>query len=615
MCGICGFLGDPSGVDTNSMIGVIQHRGPDDMGIYVDRFQDAVLWFGHRRLSILDLSEAGRQPMSTHDGTLTIIHNGEIYNFQEIRAELEAYGCNFISTSDTEVILYAWHRWGPKCLNRLRGMFAFAIWDRTERSLWLVRDRMGEKPLYYLVSPKRVVFSSEVRAILSSNVVERRMDSDGLDAYLTFGSVADPYTLVEGVKAVEAGHYVRICNGDVRSIPYWSLKDIPEGSSAVDRTESIILIRRQLHETLKLCMVSDVPVAILLSGGIDSSSNVVLLSEQGYPNLQTFSVIFEGPDAALSEEPWSTLIAERYKTQHTKVVVNEAMIREWVQDAIDAMDQPTFDGINTYLVCRAIYSAGIKVAISGQGADELFLGYSKRHLFSKLLNWAKIPFPSWLTFGFTRLFAYLTKLHDTKYEKVLQSMGTRNPLLAAYVASHSVFSQQAIERLRGSKRPLQIRFVRDQGGASALGKLSRLELTHYLRNTLLRDADQMSMAHSIELRAPFVDYKLVESVIALPTSLKVVSNRQKPLLVDAVGKGLPDSIVTRPKQGFSLPYDRWLRSGLVMTDISSVNLGLDNQEIENVKNRFESGQPWSRYWTLQILAAWAQRERMSPPKD
>jgi len=614
MCGICGFLGDPTGIERTAMLNALKHRGPDDEGVWEDRLADGMIWFGHRRLSILDLSPMGRQPMSTFDDQLIITFNGEIYNFRTLRSQLESLGYSFRSRSDTEVILYAWHQWGTGALDRIDGMFAFALWDRKNHCLWLVRDRMGEKPLYYTFKNGRFLFASEVRSLLASGIVERRMDSDGLDSYLTFGSVADPFTLIKDVRAVEAGHWLRVHEQESTTRAYWSLCDIPEERIPVDRVEVLDTVGMLLRQSCSFCMVSDVPVAALLSGGIDSTCNVAMLNEQGFHNLQTFSVVFKGFGKVFSEERWSSLVADYFHTRHNKIEIGENEACSWVPEAVQAMDQPSFDGVNTYLVCRAISSAGIKVAISGQGADELFLGYWQKKLFPWLLLLAGLPV-GWLRFSLSFLVTYWARLHDTKYEKILQTFGASEPLAAAYLAQHSVFSQKALERLRGVKRLPQTRFIRDQGGTTPLGKLSRLELTHYLRNTLLRDADQMSMANSLELRAPFVNHHLVEKVVALPIHFKVGSrNRQKPLLVDAVRSSIVNEVAQRPKQGFVLPYDRWLRNGLSIADLTEVDIGLDPDAIRTVAQRFFSGQSWSRFWTLQVLSAWVKKEHILPPK-
>jgi len=612
MCGICGFLGNPTGIDRTAMLHAIRHRGPDDEGMFNDCFPGGELWFGHRRLAILDLSPTGHQPMSTTDGRLTITFNGEIYNYQDIRAELTHHGHQFNSKSDTEVILQAWYRWGPAALSHFRGMFAFALWDRTERCLWLARDRMGEKPLYYVQHPGRILFASEIRCLLASGVVERRMDSDGLDSYLAFGSVADPFTMVSNVRAVEAGCWIQFREGCLVSRRYWSLADIPEATEDCSRKEHVETTAALIRQSCSLCMVADVPVAVLLSGGIDSSSIVTVLTEAGFTALDTFNVVFEEPDIEYSEERWASLVANRFGTRHKRIIVSERNGIKWNAECLQSMDSPSYDGANTYLVCRAISAAGNKVALSGQGSDELFLGYNQRHMFPFLWHLARLQLGQFGGF-LNALFGRVAEIVDTRYEKIMQLL-TEPDAAAAYVAVHSVFSHKGIERLRGERRPSPSRFVSFQGGSTALGILSRLELTHYLRNTLLRDGDQMSMAHSLELRQPFLDCRLVESVVALPSTMKVQPrNRQKPLLVDAIGPCLPIEVVERKKQGFTLPYNRWLRNSLSPFSPIGADVGLDPDAVKAVCKRFAAGQDSPRYWTLAVLAAWAKQHKISSP--
>lgn len=608
MCGVCGFAGNQEGIDRAGMLSALAHRGPDDCGEWQAPVPDGVIWFGHRRLAIIDLTCGGHQPMSLPGGRYTIVFNGEIYNFQEVRAALEAKGAQFRTRSDTEVILAAWAEWGPASLQRFRGMFAFALWDAQERTLWLARDRIGEKPLYYIEQNGALLFASEVRALLATGIVDRTIDSDGLDSYLTFGSVADPYTLIKNVRSVEAGHLLRFADGRLTTEPYWSLAQIPEEEDGAARGEKVQIVADLIRQACQLSSIADVPVAVLLSGGIDSSANVVVLSEQKQ-QLQTFSVVF--PSAGkYNEERWSSMIAGRFNTRHNRVEVADEEAFRWVADAVRSMDQPSWDGVNTYLVCRAIASTGIKVAISGQGADEVFLGYWQRDRFARLLAAAQLP-AAWFWRRLGAAAGRFPDLHDTRYEKLLQTIAADEPVAAAYLAEHTIYSQKGLERLRGEKRPPQSRFVQKLGGSSPLNKLSRLELGHYLRNTLLRDSDQMSMSQSLEMRVPFLDYKLVETVVALPANLKIEPNRQKPLLVDAIGPNLPAEIANRPKQGFGLPYERWLREGLQLADISKLRAGLDSKTIKQVASRFFAGQNPSRFWTLQVLAAWLSRNRVA----
>jgi asparagine synthase (glutamine-hydrolysing) len=613
MCGFCGFIGDPSGVNRGAMSCSLFHRGPDDSGTFEASGSAGTVWLGSRRLAILDLTDTGHQPMSTSDGNLTVAYNGELYNFKEVRQVLIQKGYRFRGSSDTEVLLYAWREWGTNALSRLRGMFAFCAWDHGEQCLWLARDRLGEKPLYYAIQPRRILFASEVRSLLASNVIPRRMDSDGLDSYLTFGSVADPFTLVEGIRSLQAGHWARYSAGDFQIRRYWSLNDVPElDDDECPHEEAVQQTAGLLRDSCKSSMIADVPVGVLLSGGIDSSSLVAVLTELRFQNLQTFSVVFHGPDIDHSEATWSSLVAKRFQTNHHEITVEGEDVALWVREAVTAMDLPSYDGVNVFIVSKAISSTGLKVALSGQGSDELFLGYRQRHLFPLLLKLASSRVRA-ASRPFAAAGGLLAFMHDSPYEKALQFGIDGDPQAVSYLIQHTIFSHKGVERLRGESRPSPARFIRGQGGTTPLNKLSRLQLSHYLRSTLLRDGDQMSMANSLELRQPFLDHRLVEAVAAVPGHLRThPSSVPKPLLVEAVGSRLPGQVVNRPKQGFALPFGRWLQEGLSVATLAQSEVGLEKTAMEAVFQRFCKGQHWSRYWTLQVLAAWADKERLSP---
>lgn len=609
MCGIAGGLGDLRGVDTAAMLTALAHRGPDDEGEWSAELGDAGrLWFGHRRLAIQDLSPAGHQPMHGHDGRRSIVFNGEIYNFKSLREALDAEGERFTSGSDTEVILAAFARWGVDAITRFRGMFAFALWDHETRTLTLARDRLGEKPLYYTRVGGRFLFASEVRALLASEAVPREFDDEGLDAWLTFGGCVDPYTLVDGVRALGAGEVMTVTRDGQSVKRYWSLAELPS-SRVLDRAEAARGVRERLETSLRRCMVADVPVALLLSGGIDSSTNVALLASQGWKDLRTFSVTFGGVDAKHSEAPYAEMVAKRFGTQHQQFCVGLDEAKSLVPKAVASFDLPSQDGVNTWLVCEAIRRAGIKVAVSGQGSDELFLGYPTRRHFPWFFA-AQRFMPRALRALVDRVGSRVPLAHDSAWEKAVEGAFGPGGVRAAYLAEHSVYSGRAIDRLRGSSRPHPSRFVDDMGGGHPLDRLSRLEVTHYLKNTLLRDGDAMSMSHAIEVRAPFVDSDLVEYVLSVDASAKVERARNKPLLLDAAGDDLPRAVWDRPKQGFGLPYDRWLREGLDLGHPVGPEIGLSPEAVRDVRQRFNAGQYYTRYWTLVVLAAWARRERM-----
>jgi len=619
MCGICGFLGEPTDIDRQAMLFALHHRGPDDTGEYEEKLPGGVLWFGHKRLSILDLSPAGHQPMSSPDGRYTITFNGEIYNFQEIKEELKKSGYHFLSRSDTEVILAAWDKWGCDAISRFRGMFAFGLWDRMEQCLWLVRDRLGEKPLYYLHQRNRVLFASEVRTLLASGIVERRLDADGLDSYLTFGSVAQPYSMVKDIKCLEAGCWLRYQNGSITRNPFWFLAEVGELEDRRRRQDLIPEVAGALLESFKLCMVADVPVALLLSGGVDSTSILALLTKNGYDNLGTFSIIFDADNQRYDEEYWSSRAAARFGSQHTRITVGLKEARAWIARAANCMDQPSIDGFNTFLVSQAIANQGLKVAIAGQGSDEQFLGYPSRDYLKVFLPLTKFSLPSWPIAAAHRLISLLGPSfsgfyrHGARLKNLLELFGPGNPYKLAYLAKYSVFNHIDLENLRGSKRPPQEGFVTLAGGGTPQGIWSRLELSNYLRNTLLRDGDQMSMACSLELRAPFCDHRLVELVTSLPIEQKVIPGRQKPLLVDAVNDELVTETARRTKMGFVLPIELWLRQGLLLSEPRGEPLGLSDAAVARVIRRFRQGQDFREYWTLAVLARWVEDQRLLPP--
>ena len=391
---------------------------------------------------------------------------------------------------------------------------------------------------------------------------------------------------------------------------YWSL-DHAAASAKPSRREAAHLTRKNIERSLERCLVSDVPIAVLLSGGIDSSANVALLSNLGHRDVRTFSVVFAGGSRiALDEAPYSRLVARTFQTQHTEVTVNVERAKELVPIAVRAMDLPSHDGVNTFLVCDAIRRAGIKVAISGQGSDEIFLGYPQRRFFS-LAATASSVVPR----AGKRFLSVLqgSRVWGNRWRaaKIAQAMSTDDPAVGAYVALHSVFADFEIAKLRGHRRPPASRFVAPVTRRQPfLNRLSQLQLTTYLRNVLLRDADQMSMANGIELRAPFVDSDLVEFILGLPASYKLDRNRNKPLLLDAVGSILPREVWDRPKSGFGLPYDKWIREGLRVATIEAEELGLTPDGVREVEKNFLRGAYPTRFWTLQVLAAWAKRERM-----
>jgi asparagine synthase (glutamine-hydrolysing) len=555
-----------------------------------------------------------------------IVFNGEIYNFRELRNELEQAGNGFRTQSDTEVILAAYRTWGEGCVERLRGMFAFAIWDVPRQRLLLARDPMGIKPLYYYQSGKEFLFASEVRTLLQTGLVPRKVDPTGALSYLAFGSVYEPWTIVEGVSAVSPGHVVTVEKGRVRyevqSREYWSpLLAVPgQGAEPPDPGETVERLPEILRDTVLSHLVSDVPVGVFLSGGIDSSSLVAVMSRSGV-RATTFSLVFR--EEEFNEAQHSREIARRFGTEHHEILVSQDDTLAVMPEALRAMDQPTIDGINTYLVSAKTRAAGVKVALTGLGADEMFAGYSNFRRVPQMEKvaacLAKVPAaarkPLAATLALfagrsdrTRKLAELASARDASVHpyflmRTLFAPGERGALFAGD-------SSRAERDMEGVLRAS----VATSGDLDPVNRVSYLESRWYMQNTLLRDSDFMSMAHGLELRVPFLDRTLVEACFRISGAEKLRGDTPKNLLLNSLGVELPDGIVKRPKRGFTLPFEKWLR-GEMRPAIESTLLGkdqtvapLNREPVRQTWERFLAGETsWSRPWSLFVLKRWCEQ--------
>jgi asparagine synthase (glutamine-hydrolysing) len=635
MCGIVGILARNGAVASDLLERAtlsLAHRGPDDSGTVVisEHLPEQVkVGLGNRRLAVLDLSPLGHQPMHDRKTGNWIVYNGEIYNFREIRQRLEREGVPFHSQSDTEVLLKAYGCWGEACLHELRGMFAFAIWDAKRRRLFLARDPMGVKPLYYGSFGSYFLFASEVRTLLGTGLVPRHLDRAGLQNYLAFGSVYDPYTLVEGISALCAGHYLVWDKGSVHEEMYWDLTRREQDThdlaglhvSKTERNKLETSLHAELAASVGMQTVSDVPVGLFLSGGIDSSSLAALLTGAG-KHLNTFSVVFD--EAEYNEAAYSRLVARTFKTDHHEILVSQQDAIDAIPGALQALDQPTIDGLNTYLVAQKTREMGIKVALSGLGGDEIFAGYSsfrdvpRMERFVQL--WQHMPRTarrtvtgaySWLAPGSQRngKFSELASanghlLHPYFLSRALFTYPQRRALFASDDRASFDRSQAALKNSLQRTRHLD-----------PINRVSYLESRCYLLNTLLRDSDAMSMAHGLELRVPLIDHRLAEKMFALPGSWKLNSTTPKPLLVGALNGTLPDLIVRRRKRGFTLPFEHWLRDELrpeVEETLRRIPNGplaglLKSDSTLQVWREFLAGRTsWSRPWSLCVLERWAE---------
>jgi asparagine synthase (glutamine-hydrolysing) len=602
MCSISGIWGEVSRDAVVRMNQAQQHRGPDDCGIA----SCGNVHLGNTRLAIIDTSTAGHQPMNDPQTGNWITYNGETYNFKDLRRELDD---PWVSNSDTEVVLRAYGKWGIDAFAKLRGMFALAIWDDQKQALVLARDPLGIKPLYYYADGRQFIFASELRALLASGLVPRKLNTAGVDSYLANGSVEAPLTIIEGVRQLLPGHCLQV-NGDLE------LRDvefaIPNSESiGGNRDEAVTRLRSELEESVRLHLVSDVPLGIFLSGGMDSSALVGLLSRVSNQRPKTFSVVFD--EAAYTEAPFSRAVAERFNTDHSEIRLSEDRLLDILPAAINAIDQPTMDGINTFVVSSAVKREGITVALSGLGGDELFAGYPS---FRRALKFGAMPQASK---RFLRAasgvgkFALNGSVQRQKFWQLMNSNGWPEDV---YRISRQLFSTDAVTKLTG-------REVRNhssnghQHDSDIVNAISRLELRGYMTNTLLRDTDVMSMAHSLEVRVPFVDLKLTDYVLSLPGEWKLRGgDGPKPLLVDVMSDLLPREFMARPKMGFTLPFEKWMQ-GKMRSEISAVLedekrlslAALNSEMVGKVWRRFlekPKAVGWSRPWALYVLVKWCE---------
>ncbi len=588
MCGICGeFRFDGKVADSQvvaRMTERLEKRGPDDSGSY----QDGVLGFGHRRLSVIDLSEKSHQPMVDPELGLALVFNGAIYNYRELRVELQARGYNFFSDGDTEVILKAYREWGENCAQHLHGMFAFAIWDRSENSLFLCRDRFGIKPLYWSRNDQQLRFASSIQALLAGGDVDTGIDPVGLHFQFTLhGVIPAPHTILKGVRKLEPATWQRInANGDTRSGRYWHL-DATRPDTALSEDQWVEGTRSHLQEAIRRRNeIADVPVGVLLSGGLDSSLLVAMLAEHGMENLHTFSVGFEdSPEEAGNEFEYSDQVVERYRPRHHKFLVPNSEVLRRLPEAVDAMAEPMFgqDAVAFYLLSEQV-SKDIKVVQSGQGADEVFGGYF----------W--YPRMQAETEG-DRLSRFSKHYFDRDHDELLR-MVTKSYRGEDYTGDYIA------EQLNAA------------GADEFMDAVLRLDTTTLIVDDPVKRVDNMTMAWGLEARVPFLDHHLVEFAAQCPPALKLKSDGK--YLLKAIARGIvPDTIIDRPKSAFPVPALKYVRGDFLhfMQDILDSQAcrerGLfDRLYIEQLLAAPELHHTriqGSKIWQLTLLEYWLQR--------
>ena len=596
MCGIAGIFSTTLEAKTialklEAMQEKISHRGPDGHGDFFSHSGQVAL--AHTRLAIIDLSSMASQPMSDQKHGLTISFNGEIYNHQALRQELTEKGVQFKTNSDTEVILALYRILGEACVSKLRGMFAFIIWDEEKKSVFAARDPLGIKPFYYWHDQYSFFCASELTSLLASKCTNNELDQNGLYSYLKTGTVSEPNTLISDAFVLPAGHYLQWCNGVTSVKPYWSIDfNTPRQTS---HEQAIKTTREALVDSVKAHLVSDVPVGLFLSGGIDSTALLALASQYSPKAINTYSIAFESP--LWNEGDLAKRVAAHFGANHTELVMTKEIAQSLFTQYTHAIDQPSIDGFNTFCVSKLAADHGQKVVLSGVGGDELFAGYKSFEILPKMLNAS----------GKLKLFSPLIRfiqgllnpLLSTKMRRVLDFLHQPNSLTAAHQSLRGIFSHdEAFELVRAYSNTNTITTACSQTNTAELSStntkdsISEIELTHYLRNQLLRDSDVMSMYWGLELRTPFVDSKLIDSISSIPADLRL--EQGKKLLTAAVPE-IPDWIVNRPKQGFRFPFDEWF----------SEQWQDSNNNINTP--RWIKLTPWYRRWSLVVLNQWLER--------
>lgn len=597
MCGIAGIIN--AGLDRDDLDlrlrqfeRDLRHRGPDDSGRFISK--DGVAGLISTRLAIQDLSPAGHQPMASENSRYTVVFNGEIYNFKELRRELETEGEAFESGSDTEVILKMYSRYGPDCVREFAGMFGLAIWDDVDQSCFVARGALGIKPLYYFEKNGQLIFASEVRALLRSNLMPAKLCGEAVNGYLLFGAVPEPLTLIEGVSALPAGHYMIWRNGEIRITEFW---DLHFGDDSIPEKETVHIVREALEDSIARHLVSDVPVGVFLSGGVDSTTVVALATRMTKTPLRTFCISFDDPKS--NEGGIAARTAKHFGTRHVDWRLDSATAKSLLPAFLEKSDQPSIDGFNTFCVSKLAHDHDLKVVLSGLGGDELFGGYRSFQIVpfmvraSRLLDPIKAGVGHLLQQRFTsartnRLGHFLTDVPITS---------------AAYWAMRGIFTPDEVAKLlprfgceSGGGKSQLLMFVPPQ--PTLEDEVSYLEVARYMRNQLLRDSDVMSMAWSLELRVPFVDVKLIGALQRIPARFRLAPKKR--MLLSAVPE-IPQWVRERPKQGFAFPFKEWLTG-----------------EWQEIFHRIKTESPialksWYRCWCLFALEDFVTRNRIETP--
>ncbi len=587
MCRIAGIV-NKQNKPTESLItqmrDAMRHGGPDDFGLYID--EDRSLAFGHRRLSLIDLSILGHQPMTDADNNIVIIFNGEIYNFQIIKEQLLAKGYHFKSSSDTEVIIYAYLEWGTKCFSYLNGMFALALLDKRSNQLILARDHAGIKPLYYSIDKNSIYFSSEIRAFKA--IKPSWPENDNWKKYfLLFGHLPEPITTLQNVQPLTKGSYLSI-QLDTWQVQHHAFQHFYFNYTFYKEDEVLPLIKETLKDAVQRHLISDAPIGLFLSGGIDSSLLTILAKPFTGNNLKTLSIVFDNDK--FSEKKYQNIIINATGAQHQSFLVTEQKFKDSIPDIIHAMDQPSNDGINSYFICKYAREYGLTAVLSGLGADELFGGYNsfKR---TKLVNAVK-----WLP---DFMFEVANIFPDDKRKKV-NFLQLKNGL-GEYLFNRGFFIPAQVAQLLDCTEEEILTLLNEVALPQftekllPLEKVSYFETNLYMLNQLLKDTDYMSMWHSLEVRVPFLDKELMQLVYNIVPEVRYNHHQIKHLLIKAFKNELPEAIWNRTKQGFVFPFETWMQH---------VTFHRTEKHFKQLYKGLVNGNVhWSRYWCYLLSSA------------
>jgi asparagine synthase (glutamine-hydrolysing) len=623
MCGICGKLvaSDPTarvGRDLiASMMEPIRHRGPDDEGIYVS----GPVGLGHRRLSIIDLN-TGQQPISNEDGTIWVVFNGEIYNYKELTAFLVSKGHQFRTATDTEVLVHLYEEFGEEMLPKLRGMFGFAIWDDKAKTLLLARDRLGIKPIYYHWDNQALLFASEVKAILADPSVAANVDPAGLLTFLTYFYSPGEKTLFKGINKLAPGHYLTVKNGELKITQYWDLS-YEKPTHPANLNESMSQLTELLRDTVRQHMISDVPVGVLLSGGVDSTAMLSFAVEQTDKPVSTFTIGFDG-NLCTDERPYAKLAADKYGTRHYEMSIRSEDFLDFLPKYVWHMEEPVCEppAVALYYVSKLARDNNVKVLISGEGGDEAFAGYQNyRNLvwlerIKRMLGPLARPASAFAqglgSLGpFRRLRKY-APLMAMPLEKYYYSR-TSSPFQYFNRKQKSLLTGDFLQSLNGNS-PAQTaeRYFATVAGCADLDRMLYVDSKTWLPDDLLIKADKMTMANSVELRVPLLDHKVLEFAAALPASSKLRGFTMKYILKKALTERVPAAIRNRRKTGFPVPYEDWLRKDLkqtvwaVLSDPKAVQRGYFRQDaVEGLLKANSNGSNYSpEIFSLLALELW-----------